>query len=237
MYQTKANSFKLLKMLSLFLLSFYFGLALAAPKTSDGSAAIKKAQGIIRQLTQEKAALVAEKTELLNQKTDQDAKIKNLEESIKKLQPLQGEVERYKANLESVRSSLESQLSQEREHLKELLQKHNDVVTKAMAIRADNGLLVQAVQEREKWITDCGHRNKDLNKAYLDVLGKYKEKGLWQQLAELEPLTGIGKVETETTVEDYKYKLQQLKITPFQSQDVQNSKESNPEASVGGETP
>jgi len=57
-----------------------------------------------------------------------------------------------------------------------------------------------------------------LHAVYLDVLTKYKEKSVWQELAELEPITGIGKVETDNLVEDYQYRLNQLKITPFQAQ-------------------
>ena len=199
-------------------LSFSNQTASAEPKTNDGSAAIKKAQGIIRQLTQEKAALEEEKSALLTEKTAQEAKLGSLDEAVKKLQPLQGEVERYKAGLESVRSTLEAQLSQERQRQQTLLQKHNEVVAKAKEIHADNQLLVQAVQEREQWIEQCGERNKKLNTAYLEIVDKYKEKGLWQQLAELDPITGIGKVETEAAVEDYKFKLKQLKTTPFQAQ-------------------
>ena len=199
-------------------LIFSIETARAAPKTNDGSVAIKKAQGIIRQLTQEKAALEEEKAVLLTEKTTQDAKLSSLGSTVKKLQPLQAEVERYKSSLELVRNNLEAQLSQERQRQQALLQKHNEVVAKAKTIYADNHTLVQAVQEREQWIEQCSSRNKELHTTYLDLLNKYKEKGIWQQLAELEPLTGIGNVDTETLVEDYKYKLQQLKITPFQTQ-------------------
>jgi chromosome segregation ATPase len=193
----------------------------AEPKTSDGSAAIKKAQGMLRQLNQEKAALQAEKAELLKQTTEQDTQIKSLETSVKKLQPLQGEVERYKSSLENVRGSLETQLSEEKQRQQLLVQKNNEIVTKAKAIRDDNTLLVQAVQERERWIGECSHRNKDLQTAYNDMLSKYLDKGLWQQLVELDPLTGIGKVGTEAVIEEYRYKLQQLKVTPFQAPSAQ----------------
>jgi chromosome segregation ATPase len=212
------HQFRLAGLLLLSALGCGYQTAGAEPKTNDGSAAIKKAQGIIRQLTQEKAALEEEKTVLLTEKTAQEAKLNSLDEAVKKLLPLQGEVERYKSGLESVKSTLEAQLSQERQRQQALLQKHNEVVAKAKEIHGDNQVLVQAVQEREQWIEQCGERNKKLRTVNSDILGKYKEKGLWQQLAELDPLTGIGKVETETAVEDYKYKLQQLKTTPFQGQ-------------------
>jgi len=74
------------------------------------------------------------------------------------------------------------------------------------------------VKEREQWIEQCSSRNKELHTVYLDILSKYKTKSVWQELAELEPITGIGKVETDNLVEDYQYKLNQLKITPFQAQ-------------------
>ena len=189
--------------------------AQAEPKTSDGGAAIKKAQGLIRQLSQEKSALEAEKNALLTEKNQLADKLKETETVVKKLEPLQAEVERYKTGLETVKTGLESQLGQERQRQQALLEKHNAVVGKANAIFADNQLLVQAVQERETWIKECGEHNQALRQANLDILARYKEKGLFQQLVELEPFTGIGQIQTETVAEDYRYKLQQLKITPF----------------------
>ncbi|MCX7107555.1 MAG: hypothetical protein NTV66_08305 [Methylococcales bacterium] len=215
-----------------------FESALAAPRASDSSAAIKKAQGIIRQLTLEKSALVAEKTTWEAEKIAKDSTLSSLEALVKKLQPLEGEVARYKSGLESVKTSLESQLGQQRQREQALQQKHTDVVTKANAIFADNQLLVQAVQEREQWITECGARNKKLQTFYFEILNKYKEKGVWEQLAELDPLTGIGKVATENVVQDYKYKLQQLKITPFKAAETNQSEAVDGEqdfASAGSE--
>lgn len=219
MYIGKLN--RLFGLVLLTILINGYQTASAEPKTGDNSFALKKMQGMIRQLNLEKTALEKENASLLSEKITQDNNRAGLEQTIKKLQPLQGEVERYKAGLESVKNSLEAQLSEERLRQQTLLQKHNEVVVKAKEIHADNQLLVQAVQEREQWIEQCSVRNKKMQTLYLDILSKYQDKGLWQQLAELDPVTGIGKVETETTVEDFKYKLKQLKITPFQAQSVQ----------------
>lgn len=212
------NYFRLLAYSGLLVQVLATGTAIAAePKTGDGGVAIRKAQGMIRQLSQEKSALEAEKSAWLIEKTALEDRQKILEEAVRKLQPLQAEVERYKSGLESLKTSLEAQLGQERQGRQNLLQKHNEVVNKAKAINADNQLLVQAVEEREQWIEQCGSRNKELDAANQDILHKYREKGLVQQLLELEPFTGIAKVETQTTAEDYRYKLQQLKITPFKA--------------------
>ncbi|MGD0959944.1 MAG: hypothetical protein ABSB19_09060 [Methylomonas sp.] len=153
----------------------------AEPKTGgDGGAAIRKAQGLIRQLSQEKSALEAEKTTLMNDKSALETKLKSLEETVKKLQPLQSEVEQYKTSLESTRNNLEGQLGQERQQRQALLQKHNDVVLKANAIFADNQLLVAAVKEREQWITQCIAQNKDLQAVNLEIVKKYQDKGFFQ---------------------------------------------------------
>lgn len=189
----------------------------AAPKTSDGGATIKKAQGIIRLLNQEKSALEAEKAAWLTEKADLESKLSGLESSVKQLKPLQTELEHYKTGLEMLRSNLEGQLSQERQRQQALLKKHNEVVTKARSIRDDNILLVKAVQEREQWIAQTVALNKGLQEVNQQLIGKYKDKGFWQQLAELEPLTGIGRVETENQAEQYRYKLKQLKVTPFEA--------------------
>jgi len=216
------QSAKALNMKLLLLLGLLWGSVVIAaePKAAgDGGVAIKKAQGLIRQLSQEKTALEAEKTAWLNEKAVLEGKLKSLEDTVKKLQPLQAEVDHYKSDLETTKTHLDAQLDQERQQKQVMLKKHNDVVVKANAISADNQLLVQAVKEREQWIEQCTKTNKELQSVNQDVINKYQQKGLFQQVIELEPITGIGQIETESAVEDYKYKLQQLKITPFKGKE------------------
>lgn len=190
--------------------------ARAEPKTADNGSAIKKAQGMIRQLSQENTALQAEKNVWLNKKSALENQLAAMRNEVGKLQTLPAEVERYKAGLAAVRTDLESRLSQQRQREQALVEKHNDVVQKAKAIQGDNQLLVKAVHEREQWIAQCSGLNQKLRGASREIVDQYKDKGLLQHLAELEPLTGIARVETESVAEDYRYKLQQLTVTPFQ---------------------
>ncbi|QSA98267.1 hypothetical protein [Methylococcus sp. EFPC2] len=186
----------------------------AEPKSQDAAAvqALKKTQGVLRQIVQEKAALEAENTALASDKAGLENRVKGLEEALRKLQALPGEVER----LTSTQGRLEAQISQGRERERSLTAKYRDVVGKAKAMRSDNQLLIQVVKEREQWMELCGERNRTLRHVVGEVVDKYQEKGLWDELAELEPFTGIGKVSTENAVEEYRYKLESLKITPFQ---------------------
>ncbi len=204
-------------------LSALSGPALAEPKSQDAGLkeVLRKAQGVLHKLSEEKAALEAEKATLLGDKAALEDRVKKLEESVRKLETLPAEVERCKAGAESLqgaKAELESQIGQARDKEQGLLRKQREIVAEAREIQADNQLLVEAVKEREQWIGQCGRNNRQLLDANRELLEKYKDKGFWDKIADLEPLTGIGKVVTENAAEDYRYRLHQLKATPFQPQ-------------------
>lgn len=183
-------------------------------KDAAAAQAIRKAQGMLRQLSQEKADLEAEKMALQEQ-------VKKLEGRVRELEPLRDELERHKSALEtlkSAQSALESQLHGERERGRTLQHQQREVLAQARKIQADNNLLVQAVKEREEWIARCSALNKDMLDTNRELVDRYKQKGFWDKLAEIEPLTGIGKVKTENAEQEYRFRLKDLTVTPFESQ-------------------
>lgn len=184
-----------------------------APKQSNaGDQALRKAQGMLRQLGQEKTALETEKSELLQQ-------VKNLEAEVKRLQPLQQEIDRYRAgteNLQGIKSKLESDLEKAQKRAQAQLKKQQKIIDQARQIQNDNQLLVAAVQEREQWISVCAANNVNLVEINQELLNKYQKKGFFQKLGELELLTGISNVTTENLVENYQYRLDDLTVTRFQ---------------------
>lgn len=206
------------------LASFWLGLAQAeAPKQQDQAVqqVLRKAQGALRQLSEEKAQLEADKTALEKEKAGLQEKLSQMETRIKELEPLQGEVERQKASLEALNAratGLEGQLGGEKQKGEKLHGKLKTIVGQAKQIQADNFLLVEAVKERELWIGQCQQKNQAMLDTNSELLSHYQEKGFFDKLAEVEPLTGIGKVQTENTVQDFHYKLQDLKVTPFQTE-------------------
>jgi chromosome segregation ATPase len=195
------------------LLLCLLGTAIAEPKPeSAGQLALKKAQGVVRQLTEDKQALEAEKATLLEQ-------IKKLETVTKQLEPLQNEVVLHKTQEDTLRSNndtLAAQLKSEQDKQQAIHAKLKEIVSQAKQIQVDNQLLVAAVSEREKWIKQCTVKNTGLLEANRSLMGKYQDKGFWDEVAELEPFTGIGKVESQNTVQTYQFKLQDLKVTEFE---------------------
>ncbi|SMF95132.1 hypothetical protein SAMN02949497_2478 [Methylomagnum ishizawai] len=200
------------------------GAAGAAPKSPSQDAGLKevlrKAQGVLHQLSAEKAALEAEKASLLGEKAALETQVKTLEQAVRKLEPLPAQLEQCKKTgteaLQSAKADFDSRIEQAKGREQTLMGRQRDIVAQAKDIQADNQLLVEAVKEREQWIAQCGERNRSLLSANQELVEKYKEKGFWDQVTDLEPLTGLGKVQTENAAEDYRYKLHQLKATPFQ---------------------
>lgn len=195
------------------LATLLIGVAHAAvPKQpSANSQALQKTQGMVRQLSEEKAALAAEKTALQEQ-------LQKLEAQVKQLSPLQAEVQRYQVDAETLRGNngaLSSQLSTAQQKHQALRHQLREIVGQAKQIQADNQLLVAAVKEREQWINRCSGKNQQLVAANQDLLDKYLDRGFWDRVAELEPFTGIGNVEKQNTAENYLFKLEDLKVTEF----------------------
>jgi chromosome segregation ATPase len=194
-------------------------IAYAEPaKPNPAAAQLQKAQGMLRQLSQEKVSLEAEKTAFLY-------KIKQLEAEVAKIAPLQVEVDRYKAELKAVQASnaslqtnvqsMQTQASKAAQRERNLDGKLQETVAQAELIDKDNQLLVASVQEREQWIKQCGEKNQKLVEANLELVGKYKAKGFWDKVVNVEPFTGIGQVKTENLEQEYQFKLEDLKTLSF----------------------
>ena len=196
----------------LLIASFATSHAETVRQSSAADQALKKAQGMLRQLNEEKTALVAENQSLHEQ-------MSQLQAIVNQLQTLPGEVERYKAGIQTwqdAHRSAQAQLGQARQAEQQLQQKMQTLTGEAQAIQRDNQLLVNAVKERETWIRQCSDKNRQLLTANRDMLDRFKTKGFWQQVIAQEPLTGIGHVEEETLIESYQFKLEDLAVTDFQ---------------------
>ena len=186
--------------------------AQAVKQSSTADQALKKAQGMLRQISEEKSALAAENKALQEQLTQ-------LQANVSQLQPLQAEVERYKTGLQTwqdAHQSAQAQLAQAREAEQQLKTQMQTLIAQAQAIQQDNQLLVNAVKERETWIKQCTDKNQQLISTNHEMLEQFKTKGFWEQLAANEPFTGIGQVEKENQAENYQFKLEDLTVTEFQ---------------------
>jgi len=189
------------------------------PKQSDASQqALKKAQGVLKQLNEEKAALETDKKTLADEKAALQTQVEKLESALKQIPSLQSEIATQKSAADSLRNSngtLSSQLSRSQENERELNKKLQETVAQAKLIQNDNQLLVSAVQERERFINQCSEKNRAVIVAANELSTKYQSKSFFEKFSEAEPFTGIGNVETQNTLQDYQFKLEDLKVTSW----------------------
>ncbi|MDD5229637.1 MAG: hypothetical protein PHN45_12370 [Methylococcales bacterium] len=190
------------------------------PKQTDAAQqALKKAQGVLRQLNEEKAIIQAEKAALSLENSELQAQIGKLENALKQLAPLQSEIVTQKSAVDNLRHNngvLASQLTRFQESEQALKKTLQETVAQAKMIQSDNFHLVEMVKEREQWITRCGEKNRDVIHVANELTAKYQNKSVWTTLSEAEPFTGIGNVDEQNTIQNYQFKLDDLKVTQFE---------------------
>jgi chromosome segregation ATPase len=214
------------------------GAESAKPGADAGLAqSLRKAQGMLRQLAQEKADLEAKAQSLEGQVKTLETQIAPLQNQLQQTQAslyaLQGQktaLERDKASLARDKTALEAQAEQLREGIqtqKDYIEEQRGQLQAAAEqlqatggdlekTRADNQLLVNAVKERSRWIQECTGKNRSLFKANKELLDKFADEGLWDRIKTAEPFTGIGKVAKENAVQDFAFKLEDLQVTPWE---------------------
>lgn len=185
------------------------------PKGDDGVVqTLRKAQGMLRQLSQDKIELEARNALLEKQLAEQSATIKALEGKAAKLEPLEGELKK----ISTARQALEQQLGGQNSRLHALAEQQKKVLAELQRYRKDNQLLVEAVKERTRWIEDCTVKNRSLVRANEEILEKLGDSSLLDKLVESEPFTGIAAVEKENAVQDFHYKIEDLQVTPWKEE-------------------
>jgi len=182
-----------------------------AERREDAAAdAMRKAQLMIRKLSEEKTALQADKEQL-------SAKLKELEDKNSTLTSGLDQTREKLGQAKQHQEKLVGRIKSDVDKYKTLLEKYVDTSRILQRAMNDNGLLVNAVQERDGWISRCRADNQKLYQTGVDILKAYKNKGVADVIKDKEPVLGLGRVELETRVQDYRFKLEDLEVTPFQS--------------------
>jgi chromosome segregation ATPase len=184
---------------------------------------LKKAQGMLRQLNQEKTALEAKVTELetkvSSMNSDLETKKKSLEATTREKVGLELQVAQKTKLIETLHNN-NAILHKNNEIIKaenaRVVEKVQQLESQIALGQQDNQLLVRAVKEREEWINKCQDKNKALLKFHKNILSEYQEPDFLDKMKTLEPLTGIRRVELENKVIEYRYQMESMKVTPWE---------------------
>lgn len=199
-------------------IAFCFGILLAASpaiaqqkKAATDAAvtqALRKAQGMVQQLSDENAQL--------------NEQVLRLQAQLDLLAPKAKQFDRSSAELAQQANAATALREQNRglvERTGRDAARIRELQDTAALARQDNALLARAVLEREQWNAGCAARNEDLRKMNDELLVKYQQKGIWQALRNAEPVTQIGHVAEEREAQAYRFKLEDLRATPLPSTD------------------
>lgn len=183
--------------------------AQAAPRVETGDSAQRQAQMMMQQMAAEKTALQKQNGELTAKLAELESRIKKLEAEAKQRS---GELSAAQRNNEGLRSRVE----RDSERYKDLSERHGETASTLRNAQADIQLLQSAVQERDHWIAACQAKNEDMYTANGDLLSAYRNKGAWDALAQHEPVTGLGSIKVENTVQEFQFRLEDLRTVTFE---------------------
>ncbi len=163
-------------------------------------------QQVLRQLATEKQQLTTQIEQLQKENTEFKARNGKLEAKTKSLE------QRADKTIQANEAATE-RIYEFNDKLKESLGKLRETLMELRKAEATLG-------EQSDQLTACMRVNVQLYDAGKDMLTKYEEKGVWDALAQAEPITGLKQVEIENVIEDYRYKIEGLTVSKQVEQQV-----------------
>lgn len=189
------------------MLSCAFSAQAAAPR-EGGDQALRQAQVLLQKLSAEKTALEKENLRL----TDE---LKKMQDDLASTNKKLSTSENQNAQVLQRNASLMDRVRTDSEHIGNLTATYRKEIGDA---RSDIQLLRNAVLERNAWIEDCRAKNEGLYETNVELLQVYRNKGAWDALAQREPITGISSVKVENTVQEFQFRLEDLRTVKFESE-------------------
>ncbi len=169
---------------------------------ANKDAAMAKAQFMLRQASAEKVKLTSENRKLLVEKKELETKLSKLEKKYNKLTK--------KSAKKS--SAMNGRIKKLGERLNGEIKAHKETDRQLYAMTNEKERLFNLATEQTGVIDLCVSNNKQLYTINRQLLGKYEGKGVWGALSQAEPFTGLKQVEIENLVDDYQYRLDDLRV-------------------------
>ena len=169
---------------------------------------LRKAQYLLRQLTAEQERLKTDNAKL-------QAELEGLKAENRHLEEQRGKQEGALASSKRNTEALIERVRSDNGKYRELVERYRSKLNELRAAQFKVAYLERAVSERNQWIETCKNSNDDLYSVNSELLERYEKRGLLDLLAGAEPVTGLARVRTENVVEDYRYRLEDLKMPQF----------------------
>jgi chromosome segregation ATPase len=176
------------------------------------SAALAKAQYMLREMAAEKEALQAESDRLKQEIAKRD---KNIDELSKKIERTGNSLKNSSETVARYQDAVASQkqrMEEMRDKFQKLVDKYRELVAALKHVEQERVGFQEKTSQRSAELQECGKKNGELYQATLDMIEKYENKGVWDALLQQEPVTQLKRVEIENIVGDETYRIDRLKV-------------------------
>ena len=164
--------------------------------------ALSRAQYMIRQMNAELNQLKSTHQNLLAEKTARDKDYDVLKKKYDKLQ----------IRTDKNKKAMKGQVLDVKQKFKAELSAHTETRKLFSAITEEKNRLFEIATNQMQAIDQCVGNNKKLFNINIELLSIYEKKGVWDSLTQAEPFSGLSQVEIENLIDDYQYKLEDLRV-------------------------
>lgn len=199
------NRINIMAVFALALLLPFQSLSASAPRDQAAGDALRRAQQMLQTLAKEKSELESENIRLSRE----------LESNQKELTSALGRIDKTEKNAAAARNrgdALVERIRTDSELHAEMRERFRAELDDA---RTDIKLLLAAVDERTRWIGECQAKNDQLHQVNVELLNAYQGKTAWDSMKQREPVTGIAAVKVENQVQEYEFRLEDLRTIKF----------------------
>lgn len=189
----------------------FVSLCAAAQTQRSGNDSARIVQQL-QQVTAEKSKLQQDNEALKKELEGLKAKTAQASAEQAKLQQRARELELASSRLQNKTSGNDEALEKSRAQLQELITKFRETAQtlKDVEIERDSLRTTQSAKERE--LAACVDKNAQMYLLSNEVLDRMENRGMWSTLAEKEPFTKLSRIRLENLVDDYRYRVDELKL-------------------------
>lgn len=171
--------------------------------------ALIKAQGLLKQVAQQKALAEAELAKLRGELAGKEKALANREREVEAQKTALAQAEagisaagQRNASLTGSLERTQDRLGKTTDKLREVAGQYKDTRAKLQETNAAKQTLETQLAATTKELQDAEKKNLSLYEVNRELLGKYQQKSAWDALRQREPFTGINGVAIENQVQD-----------------------------------
>ena len=166
---------------------------------------IRRLQQVQRKTEQEKATLQLEKSAVEEQLKASTEKAQDLEKTAQRSTSLAKQKTAQITGLETQMSELKARLAESEKRVAQSAESQQKSLAEISRLQTQLAKLNKDLAASEA-------KNLQLYKYSVELMDRYQNKGVWTSVAQMEPFTGLKRVEIENLLDEYRDKLDAQKV-------------------------